>query len=141
MLADVGRDPDAIELNTMVAKTIIGDHPEAAIAREAADAGLTVAELADSTLYLCGTSEDVCQRLGQWRDEAGISYVSLFDPGEEQITYLAERVIPALVGPGAAVAQSRRRTFSIMATGSPPTGVTLRWVTPASRMAATRSLR
>ena len=83
----------------MVAKTIIGDHPEAAIAREAADAGLTVAELADSTLYLCGTSENVCQRLGQWRDEAGISYVSLFDPGEDQITYLAEQVIPELVGP------------------------------------------
>jgi hypothetical protein len=49
-------------------------------------------------LYLRGTSEDVCQRLGQWRDEAGISYVSLFDPGEEQIAYVAERVIPALVG-------------------------------------------
>src|ERR1700733_5056760 len=54
---DVGRDPDAIELNTMVAKTIIGDHPGAAITREAAGAGLTVAELADSTLYLCGISE------------------------------------------------------------------------------------
>ena len=82
----------------MVAKTIIGDRPEAAIAREAADAGLTVAELPDSTLYLCGRSEDVCQRLGQWRDEVGISYVSLFDPGEEQITSLAERVLPELSG-------------------------------------------
>jgi hypothetical protein len=84
----------------MVAKTIVGDHPEAAIAREAADAELTVAELADSTLYLCGASEDVCHRLGQWREEAGISYVSLFDPGEEQIAYLAERVVPTLVGSG-----------------------------------------
>jgi hypothetical protein len=60
---------------------------------------VTVAELSDSTLYLCGTSEDVCQRLDQWRQEAGISYVSIFDPGEEQIAYLAERVLPELVGP------------------------------------------
>jgi hypothetical protein len=82
----------------------------------------------------------VCQRLDQWREEAGISYVSIFDPGEEQIAYLAERVLPELVG-RTTVAQSRRRTCSIMATGSPPTGVMLRWVTPASRMAATRSLR
>jgi hypothetical protein len=40
----------------------------------------------------------VCQRLDQWREEAGISYVSIFDPGEEQIAYLAERVLPELVG-------------------------------------------
>ena len=69
------------------------------MAQEAADAGLTVAELSDSTLYLCGTSEDVCQRLDHWREKVGIFYVSLFDPGEEQITYLAERVLPALAGP------------------------------------------
>jgi alkanesulfonate monooxygenase SsuD/methylene tetrahydromethanopterin reductase-like flavin-dependent oxidoreductase (luciferase family) len=93
---DAGRDPDAIELNTMVATTVVGDEPEAAIAREAAAAGLSVADLSDSTLYLCGRAEEVCDRLRHWRDVAGISYVSLFDPGEEQITYLAERVLPAL---------------------------------------------
>ena len=40
----------------------------------------------------------------------------------------------------AAVGYTQLRSFSIMATGSAPTGVTLRWVTPASAMAATRSL-
>jgi probable F420-dependent oxidoreductase len=94
--ADAGRDPDAIELNTMVATTVVGDDPEAAIAREAAAAGVPVADVSDSTLYLCGRADEVCERLRHWRDVAGISYVSLFDPGEEQITYLAERVLPAL---------------------------------------------
>ena len=32
------------------------------------------------------------------------------------------------------------RSFSIMATGSAPTGFTLRWVTPSQASAATRSL-
>ena len=39
-----------------------------------------------------------------------------------------------------AAAYTQLRSFSIMATGSGPTGVTLRWVTPASASAATRSL-
>jgi alkanesulfonate monooxygenase SsuD/methylene tetrahydromethanopterin reductase-like flavin-dependent oxidoreductase (luciferase family) len=91
-----GRDPGAVELNTMVATTVVGDQPGPAVARAASDSGLRVADLADSTLYLCGTADDVCQRLDLWREETGISYVSLFDPGEEQITYLAERVLPRL---------------------------------------------
>ncbi|MGP0029544.1 MAG: LLM class flavin-dependent oxidoreductase [Acidimicrobiales bacterium] len=93
---EAGRDPAGIELNTMVATTIVGDRPQAAIAREAASAGLPAGALADSTLYLCGTAEEVCHRLDHWRQEIGITYVSLFDPGEEQITYLAERVLPLM---------------------------------------------
>jgi hypothetical protein len=42
---------------------------------------------------------EVRDRLRRWQEETGISYVSLFDPGEEQITYLAERVLPVLGGP------------------------------------------
>jgi probable F420-dependent oxidoreductase len=96
--AEAGRDPDAIELNTMVAKIIVGDHPQAAITQEAAANGMAAADLSDSTLYLCGQAEEVSDRLLQWREASGISYLSLFDPGEEQITYLAERVLPALAG-------------------------------------------
>jgi alkanesulfonate monooxygenase SsuD/methylene tetrahydromethanopterin reductase-like flavin-dependent oxidoreductase (luciferase family) len=89
---------DHVELSTMPAKTIVGDHPTAAMAREAAVSGLSVAYRSDATLYLCGTAEEVCQRLRRWQEEAGISSVSLYDPGEEQIAYLAERVLPELVG-------------------------------------------
>ena len=40
----VGRDHQAIELNTMVSRVIVGDDPEAAIAAEATAAGLTRAD-------------------------------------------------------------------------------------------------
>ena len=40
-----GRDPDDVELSTMVAKTIVGEHPNAAIAQEAVTSGLTPVEL------------------------------------------------------------------------------------------------
>ena len=93
-----GRDPDDVELSTMVAKTIVGEHPNAAIAQEAVTSGLTPVELLGSTLYLCGTAEEVCDRLRHWRAETGISYISLFDPGEEQISYLGEHVLPVLLG-------------------------------------------
>jgi probable F420-dependent oxidoreductase len=91
-----GKDPEAVHLSTMVAKTIVGDDPGVAIAREAAASGLAVPDLLDSTLYLCGTADDVCQRLRHWQEETGITHVSLFDPGETQIAYLADRVLPLL---------------------------------------------
>ncbi|QBI53742.1 hypothetical protein EKD16_09770 [Streptomonospora litoralis] len=40
---------------------------------------------------------------------------------------------------GTRQAQTMERSFSMSLTGSSPTGVTLRWVTPAARKAATRS--
>jgi probable F420-dependent oxidoreductase len=96
--AAAGRDPATIELGTMVAKTVVGADPAAAIAAEAAASGVSPAQMADTTLYLCGTGAQVRDQLGQWRERAGISYVSLFDPGEEQISYLAEHVIGPLAG-------------------------------------------
>jgi probable F420-dependent oxidoreductase len=95
---EAGRDPDGVELNTMVAKVIVGADPRARIAQEAADTGITPAQMADSTLYLCGTGPEVCDRLQRWRQEIGISYLSLFDPGDEQIEYFAEQVAGRLGG-------------------------------------------
>jgi hypothetical protein len=54
--------------------------------------------MADSSLYLCGTGGQVRDRLRHWREQTGISYFSLFDPGEEQIEYLAEQVVGQLSG-------------------------------------------
>jgi len=47
---------------------------------------------------------------------------------------------PPPVGPDQGGGHTQLRSFSIMATGSAPTGVTLRCVTPASARPATRSL-
>jgi probable F420-dependent oxidoreductase len=90
------RDPDAIELNTMVPTIIAGDHVGPAIAEEAAKMNVTSKEIDGSTLYLCGSGPELRDKVRDWRDRTGISYISLFDPGEEQIAYLAEQVVAPL---------------------------------------------
>lgn len=94
--AGAGRDGAGLEFNTMVFRVIVGDDPSAAIAAEAADTGISPEQMTDSSLYLCGTGSEVCDRLIDWRTRTGISYFSLFDPGEEQIEYLAEHVVQPL---------------------------------------------
>jgi probable F420-dependent oxidoreductase len=96
---EAGRDPAGIELHTMVARTMVGDHAAAAVAREAAASDVAPEAMADSTLYLVGTGAEVRDQVVRWRDEVGISYVSLFDPGEEQIEALAEEVVGPLSAP------------------------------------------
>ncbi len=88
-----GRDPDTVELHTMVARTVIGDDIEATLAEEASANGATPEQLADSTLFLLGTGGEARDRLCSWREGTGISYVSFFEPGEEQIVRLAEDVV------------------------------------------------
>jgi hypothetical protein len=97
-----GRDPDTVELHTMVARTVIGDDIEATLAEEASANGATPEQLADSTLFLLGTGGEARDRLCSWREGTGISYVSFFEPGEEQIVRLAEDVVLPLT-----VARSR----------------------------------
>jgi probable F420-dependent oxidoreductase len=91
-----GRDPATVELHTMVARVVVGDDPDAAVARETAADGVPEDRARRSTLYLLGDAGAVRDELRRWRAEAGISYVSLFDPGEEQIEWLAHHVVGPL---------------------------------------------
>ncbi len=91
-----GRDPGAIELHTMVARTIVGDDTAAAVRREAETTGVSARAMADSTLYLVGNGAEVRAQLLRWRERTGITYVSFFDPGEEQIEYLAHEIVAPL---------------------------------------------
>ena len=91
----VGRDPSGIELHTLVVRTIVGDDMDAALSRKAAETGVAPSVLRDSSLYLVGTGTELRDRVARWRGEVGITYVSLFDPGEDQIECVAEE----LVGP------------------------------------------
>lgn len=92
-----GRNSHDVELHTMVFRTIVGDDVGSALAKESADNDVPWPAMEDSTLYLTGTGSEVRDRLRHWRDRAGITYVSLFDPGEEQIGYLAEEVVAPLL--------------------------------------------
>jgi probable F420-dependent oxidoreductase len=95
---DAGRDGEEIELNVMVPRVIVGADVRRRIESETADTGITAVEMAASFLYLCGSGEDVCTKVERWRDTVGVSYISLFDPGEEQIEYLCENVMRPLSG-------------------------------------------
>ncbi|MCC5953451.1 MAG: TIGR03621 family F420-dependent LLM class oxidoreductase [Acidimicrobiia bacterium] len=94
--AAADRDPEQLVLHTMAYCTAVGDHPGPAIAAAAAEVGVDAAALRDSSFHLVGTADEVVEHLHRWRERTGISYVSLFDPGDEQVAYLAERVLPAL---------------------------------------------
>ena len=93
-----GRDPDDLVLHTMAYATAVGDDPRAAMAAAAAELGVAPDALRDSAFHLVGTADEVVDHLHTWRERTGISYVSLFEPGDEQIEYLAARVLPALSG-------------------------------------------
>ena len=89
-------DPASVELNTMVFKLAVG--PDAAARRDALarEIGMAVADLRDSTLFLTGSAPEVRERLLEYRARVGLTYFSLFDPGPEQIEYLAEHVVAPL---------------------------------------------
>ena len=57
---------------------------------------MAVADLRDSTLFLTGSAPEVRERLLEYRARVGLTYFSLFDPGPEQIEYLAEHVVAPL---------------------------------------------
>lgn len=95
---DAGRDPSELELHTMVARTIVGDDIDDAVAKESADTGVSVTDMRESSLYLVGSGAHVRGRLRDWQALAGLSYVSIFDPGDDQIEYLAREVVAPLRG-------------------------------------------
>jgi hypothetical protein len=78
-------------------RTVVGDDGGAALAKESADTDVPGSAMEDSTLFLTGTGSEVRDRLRHWQDRAGITCVSLFDPGEGQIEYLAEEAVAPLV--------------------------------------------
>jgi probable F420-dependent oxidoreductase len=96
-----GRDPASIEFNTMVFGLAVGDDPAARREALARDNGVAVSDLRDSTLFLTGTGAEVRDRLREYRDRVGLSYFSLFDPGDDQIEYLAEHVVGPLTAASA----------------------------------------
>jgi probable F420-dependent oxidoreductase len=93
---EVGRDPSGVELHTMVVRTIVGDHVDDAIAKESTDSDVPVTSMEDSSLYLIGTGAQIRDRLRHWQAQTGLRYISIFDPGEDQIEYLAEEVLAPL---------------------------------------------
>lgn len=70
-----GRDPDAIELQSLVFVTALHDDPKPIREALARNTGMDVGDVARCPLYLTGPPSEVRDLLEQRREEHGISYV------------------------------------------------------------------
>ncbi|MDH3735172.1 MAG: TIGR03621 family F420-dependent LLM class oxidoreductase [Gemmatimonadota bacterium] len=91
-----GRDPDAIEFNSLVFVVAITDDPGPLRAGIAQNSGMTEDEVADCPIFLTGTANEIRDRLEKRREETGISYVVIQgrDPG--MLETFAEQVMEPL---------------------------------------------
>ncbi len=93
-----GRDPDEIELNSLVFVTAITDRPEGLRECIARNTGMTVEQVADCACFLTGSASEICERLGKRREETGISYVVIQGAQMETVERFAEAVVEPLAG-------------------------------------------
>lgn len=98
---EAGRDPDAIELNTLVFVVAMLDDPSPVRSTLAATTGMTEEEVAACPTFLTGPPSEICDRLLAQRDETGISYIVIQDSGQAPpgtLEKFAEEVIAPLNG-------------------------------------------
>jgi probable F420-dependent oxidoreductase len=72
---EAGRDPDAIELQSLVFVTALTDDPRPVREALARNTGMDVEDVARCPLYLTGPPSEVRDTLARRREEHGISYV------------------------------------------------------------------
>jgi probable F420-dependent oxidoreductase len=90
-----GRNPDAIELNTLSFVVAIADDPSPIRAGIAKNTGMSAEQVADCPLFLTGSASEIRERLEKRREETGISYV-VFQGGDMD---LVERFAEEVAGP------------------------------------------
>jgi len=90
----IDRDPDSIITSTALVACVGAD--EADVARRAAAIGRDVDELAENGL--CGTPDQVIERLGQWRDAGATRcYLQMLDLGDlDHLRLIGSEVLPAV---------------------------------------------
>lgn len=91
-----GRDADDLELNTMVMATAITDGSDAARAVVADQQGVAPEATRDSSLFLVGSPDEVRETVLTRRERYGLTYYSLFDPGDDQLERIAAELIDRL---------------------------------------------
>lgn len=96
--AAAGRDPDAIELQSLVFVTAITDDPRGLREALARSSGMTVEQVADCPLFLTGSASEIRDRLERRREETGISYVVIQGRDFDVVERFAEAVVAPLAG-------------------------------------------
>jgi len=92
------RDPDAIELNSLVFVVAITDEPRAIREALARNSGMTPEQVADCPLFLTGSASEIRERLEKRREQTGISYVVIQGRDMEIVERFAADVAKPLAG-------------------------------------------
>jgi probable F420-dependent oxidoreductase len=96
--AAAGRDPAKIELNSLVFVTALLDDPKPLREMIAKNTGMAAQDVAGCPAFLTGPGSEICDRLGQRRDETGISYVVIQGEKFDVVEQFAESVVAKLAG-------------------------------------------
>ncbi|MEE8580479.1 MAG: TIGR03621 family F420-dependent LLM class oxidoreductase [Myxococcota bacterium] len=92
-----GRNPDQIELNSLVFVVAITDDPKPLRESLAKSSGMSVEEVADCPLFLTGSAAEIQDRLCQRREQTGISYVVIQGAQPELLEEFAAGVAAPLL--------------------------------------------
>jgi probable F420-dependent oxidoreductase len=93
-----GRDPDSLELNSLVFLVAISDDVKPLREGLAKSTGMTVEQVADCPLFITGSAKEVRERLERRREETGISYIVIQAERTPQLEPFAEFVVAPLAG-------------------------------------------
>jgi probable F420-dependent oxidoreductase len=93
-----GRDPAAIELQSLVFVTAITDDPRGLREALSRSSGMTAAQVADCPLFLTGPASEIRERLEKRREETGISYVVIQGRDPAVVERFAADVVAPLAG-------------------------------------------
>jgi probable F420-dependent oxidoreductase len=93
-----GRDPDAIEFNSLSFVVAVTDDPTPLREGISKNTGMSVEQVADCPLFLTGSASELRERLQKRRDETGISYVVIQGREPGLLETFAEAVVAPLSG-------------------------------------------
>jgi probable F420-dependent oxidoreductase len=96
--AKAGRDPAAIELQSLVFVTAITDDPRGLREALARSSGMTAEQVADCPLFLTGPASEIRDRLEARRERTGISYVVIQGRDPAVVERFATEVVAPLAG-------------------------------------------
>jgi probable F420-dependent oxidoreductase len=96
--AKAGRDPAAIELQSLVFVTAITDDPRGLREALARSSGMSVEQVADCPLFLTGPASEIRDRLEARREQTGISYVVIQGRDRAVVERFAAEVVAPLAG-------------------------------------------
>lgn len=96
--AAAGRDPEAIEFNSLAFVIAVTDDPSGLREALAKRSGMTADEVADCPIFLTGSAQEIQERLEKRREETGISYVVISAQAPDAIDAFAQAVVEPLAG-------------------------------------------